>query len=203
MTLQYILYQDLNEVLFKDTINELTGGRAAIGSNPAVSGDDRKWVKLIDNTIERVKAYTRHWYDIDAEFVDFAEYSNSEAYATGQRVASVEDSERERELYLCIQDAEAGTLLTDTAYFEKTDTRNSMIVEMCCIIIAYQLHRRYNARSIPEQMRIDYEDAIKNLEDIQRGKIMLDLPQRENVESDDAGQEFASGEMEGLTQDSY
>ena len=52
-------------------------------------------------------------------------------------------------------------------------------------------------------MRIDYEDVIKDLEDIQRGKIMLDLPQRENVERDDAGQEFASGEMEGLTQDSY
>ena len=203
LILNYILYQDLTEVLFSDTIRELTGGRSAIGDNPAVNGDDKIWTKLIDDSIERIKGYTRHWYDIDSEFEPFVEYSNLVGNTQGERVVSVEDENRDRVLYLCIQDAPFGTELTDTDYYQEIDTRNSRIVELCCILIAYKLHRRYNGRSIPEQIRIDYEDAISDLENIQKGRIMLNLPERESVERDDAGQEFASGEMEGLTQDDY
>lgn len=204
--LGYILKQDVLGYLDSNTLDELTGGKKAIGSGSATSGDDSVWERLAPNAKEFVKGYSRHWYDMDSEMASFYEYSASSAFEEGQRVASVEDTDGNRTLYVCVQDAVAGTSLTDTDFFAETDERNSVVLESCVLILIYNLSRRVNPRQVPEQRQIDYDRAIETLKDIQRGRIMLDIPQRTIDEDDlasDAGQSVAYGDFEDVTQDDY
>jgi len=199
----YILEQDVIGYLFSGTLSELTGGRKAIGGQPAVEGDFAELSKLINSTVEEVAGYCRHWYDMDKELREFIEYSVSGAFSVGQRVAGAEDGEGVRGLYLCIQDAPAGTALTDTAYFSESDDRNEKLVEITCMLIIYKASLRYNPRQIPENRRTAHDDAMLSLKDIQKGNVMLNIAQRENVESDDAGQRFAWGAFEDSPNEDY
>lgn len=204
-TLGYILEQDLLKFIDSGTLDELTGGKKAIGSNPAVSGDAKIWQDNVKNACELVKGYSRHWYDMDAETLEIIEYNNTKANTEGQRVAGAV-SGGVYPLYVCIQDAPAGTALTDTDYYTEEDNRNSVLVEITCLIVIYNISRRINPRQIPEQRQIDYDRAMEQLKDIQKGRIMLDIAERTIDEDDvasDPGQEVAYGDFDDVTQDAY
>lgn len=205
-TIGYILKQDIEKFLYSETITELTGGKKAIGSTPATSGNDEVWKSNLPTAIEHVKGYCRHWYDMDTEMRDYVAYDNAVANTEGQRVAGTAVDEV-YPLYLCIQDAPAGTLLTDTVYFTEVDDRNPVIVELTCLILIYNLSRRYNPRQIPEQRQIDYDRVMDQLKDIQKGRIQLNIAERTFAEAsdayDDPGQSIAFGDFEDVTQDAY
>lgn len=204
--LSYILKQDVLSYIDASTLDELTGGKRAIGSASATSGDDLIWEKLIPNAKESVKGYSRHWYDMDKEMRPYYEYSDTSSFTEGDRVASEEDDDGNRDLYLCIQDAAEGIDLTDTDYFEPVDSRNSVVLECSVLILIYNLSRRKNPRQVPEQRQTDYNRAIDTLKDIQRGRITLEIAQREIDEDDlasDAGQTCSYGNFENVTQDDY
>ena len=198
----YLLEQDIVDILDDQTLNELTGGRKAIGDNPAVEGDDDAWRAYESTAIEKVKAYSRHWYDMDTEMRPYYEYDIAEAFTAGQRVASAIVNNF-RTLYVCIQDAPAGTLLTEILFFEPKDDRNPVVLEVTVIFVVYNLSRRKNPRIIPEQRQLDYDNSITTLKDIQTGKIMLEIAERTDVEADDPGQQIAYGDFEGVTKDYY
>lgn len=193
--LSYILKQDIINNLDSDTLIELTGGRKAIGDNPAVAGNDDIWQDLIPGATERVKGYSRHWYDMDTEMRSYFEYNVGEAFTEGQRVSNAGGS-GELDLYKCIQDAPIGTLLTDTDFFQPIDDRNQIILENTIVFIIYNLNRRKNPRQIPEQRQIDYDNAMDIMKDVQRGRITLEIAEREDVESDDPGHEISFGAFE-------
>lgn len=204
--LSYILKQDILNIIDSGTLLELTGGRREIGTNAEIAGDDAIWQGYIKNAVELVKAYSRHWYDIDTEMRSIYEYDVLEDVTEGTRIASEEDSETGvRTLYIALQDAPAGTLLTDTAYFEQTDDRNPVLVEITSIFIIYNTSRRLNSRQIPEQRQIDYDNAMSKLKDIQNGKTQFEITERnaDDIETDDAGQQVAWGEFEGETDLDY
>lgn len=199
----YILKQDIVTYLADNTLDQLTGGRKAIGSNPAVSGNDSVWQNILKSEIETMLGYTRHWYDMDTETRQYNEYDITENYTEGQRVASTEDASENRRLFVAIQDAPAGTSLTDTTFFNETDDRNSVLVKIVCYLVIYELSRRLNPKFVPEQRSMDYENGMKMLKDIQTGKMQLSIAQRESVEADDAGQQFSYGDFEGVSHDDY
>ena len=132
----------------------------------------------------------------------YFEYNVVDAFTVGQRVASA-IVDNLRTLYLCIQDAPAGTLLTDAAFFEPTDDRNKVVLEITVIFVIYNLSRRKNPRIIPEQRQLDYDNSITSLKDIQTGKIMLQIAEREDVAADDPGQQIVYGDFENESLDSY
>lgn len=194
----YILKQDILTFLGTDPLTQITGGRKEIGTQPAQEGDDVIWEKIVPAAIEIVKGYSRHWYDIDTEMREYYEYSVADAFTTGQRVASTEDVDENRTLYVCIQDAPPGTLLTDPLYFEEKDDRNAVLVEITATIIIYTTNKRLNPRQVPEQRILDYDNAIARLKDIQKGAIDLFIAQRTEVEPDDAGHQVAYGDWDNV-----
>lgn len=205
-TLGYILKQDLDNVIYDGTLDELTGGKKAIGSTPAVPGDDTKWQNQRATAIEMVKGYSRHWYDMDTEMREIVTYDAGTANTEGQRVAGTAVS-GVYPLYLCIKDAPAGTALSNEDYFTLKDDRNPVLLEATCLIILYNLSRRYNPRQVPEQRQIDYDRAIDTLKDIQKGRIQLEITERTFTEDsdayDDPGQQVVFGDFEDITQDDY
>jgi len=200
--LGYILRQDIVAQLSEQTLSEITKGRKAIGDTPAVEGSDLVWQAQAPSVIEIVAGYSRHWYDMDTEQRPFYIYSALESVSVGTRIADVE-TDGIRPLYVCVLDAPIGTPLTDTDYFTEIDDRNSVLVEKTVLLIMYNTFRRINPRQIPEQRQIDYDSAIETLKDIQRGRIMLNIAQRAEVEADDPGHEVLYGDMNGITQDDY
>lgn len=206
MALGYILRQDLEKFLYSGTIEELTNGKKAIGSTPAVAGDDSVWQGNAPTAIEHVKGYSRQWYDMDTEMREIVAYDAGTANTEGQRVAGAAVS-GVRPLYICIQDAPAGTALTDTNYYTETDDRNPVVLEITCLIVIYNISRRYNPNQIPEQRQIDYDRATDQLKDIQKGRIQLDIAERVFEEDsdayDDPGQNVAFGGFDDITQDDY
>lgn len=193
----YILKSDLLNFIAEKTLDQLTGGKSAIGTTPATSGDDTKWQSLINPTVEQVKAYLRHWYDADKEMRSIETFVETDAHLINDRLVVLAVDENDDDtLYLCIQDAPAGTLITDTDYFEQIDDRNSFVLEITCILIIYKLHRKVNPREVPVQRMEDFTQATKDLKDIQRGNITLEIAERVDVEKDDPGHEIAYGEFE-------
>lgn len=203
--LGYILRQDLVANLNESTITELTGGRKAIGTTPAVAGDDTIWRLKVPSSMETMLGHTRHWYDMDTEVAAICEYNTTDTYATGQRVASVADAQGYRTLYVALQDVPANTPLTDTTFFEEKDSRNAVLVEIVTHLIVYHISRRTNPRQIPEQRIMDYDNAMIMLKKIQRGEVDLDIPKRpsDEVETDDAGQRIAWGDFDDITHNNY
>lgn len=198
----YILKQDILNQIDSDTLSELTGGRKAIGSTPAVSGKDSVFSQCAKSAIEYMKGYTRHFYDIETETRSYYDYSELQTYKIGDRVAGALDGDGIRPLYVCKAES-LGNALTNETYFSAVDDRNSVLVEIVCVLIVYNLSRRYNPRQLPEQRQIDYDRVVSDLKNIQNGRIMLDIAERTNVATDDAGQEFANGDFDNVTQDSY
>jgi hypothetical protein len=203
INLGYILKQDVTRFLSAATLDEMTGGKKAIGSTPAVSGNDYIWQQLRSSAIEMVKGYIRHWYDADTETRTIYEHNNTDEFIKGWRVAGAEDGDGIRKIYVCILDAPVGTALTNETYFAEGDDRNEIILELAVVLLIYKLFTRRNPRQLPEQRLNDYENAIKTLKDIQSGKIQLDIAERSEVDPDDPGHNIAYGDFEDVTHDEY
>ena len=201
--LTYLFKQDIIDMLDAKTLNELTGGRQIIGDNPAVAGDDQLWIDNLPKSIEKIKGYSRHWYDMDTEMRNYFQYDAADAFTLGQRVASVEDGNGLRTLYVCIQDAPAATALTDADFFNPIDERNQVLLESTIMFLVYTLSRRLNPRQIPEQRQIDYDNSTDTMKDVQKGRIMLEIAEREEVEGDDAGHEISYGNFDDSNPDIY
>lgn len=197
LKLGYILKSDIIAQLSEKTLNELTGGRKAIGDSPAVLGDDSIWESQLPSTIEFVAGYCRHWYDMDTEQRPILEHNLIDPFAVGDRI---QDSSL---LYICILDAPIGTIITNTTYFTLEDDRNPVLVECTVLLVVYNTFRRINPRQIPEQRQIDYDNTIGTLKDVQRGRIQLNIAERAEVLPDDPGHEVAYGDFEDVTQDTY
>lgn len=60
--------------------------------------------------------------------------------------------------------------------FDIPPLRNELLVEIITKITLYRLFRRNAARKLPEEIKEDFEWALKTLEKIQTGRITLDLP---------------------------
>lgn len=154
---------------------------------------------LESSAIEIAKGYTRHWYDVEKEFRKVNLYDVLTAYTVDQRIYDEANAKH----YICIQDAIAGTLLSDTDYFAQQDDRNAVLLEIVIDVLIYNLSSRQNSRQM-NQLRIDrYDSAIDKLKDAQKGRIMLDIAQRVDVETDDSGHEFVFGQIDGMGSNDY
>lgn len=64
------------------------------------------------------------------------------------------------------------------------DTRNQVILKILIILCNYDFVRRNAARKVPEDYRLDWEWAIKELEKLQSGFSYADLPPYEDDEGE-------------------
>jgi len=199
----YITKNDLTKYIQKNTLSELTNGRKAMGGEPAVAGTDTIWQNLIPTALETVNGFTRHWYDMDKETRKVSLFDDNLNHLENERLYIVDGQTGENTLYLCIKDAPAATLITDTEFFEQKDDRNPILVEITCLLLIHNLSRRGNPRQIPEQRIFDYDNAISRLKEIQKGIVCLDIPTRENTAPNDAGQSFIHGSFNIETTDIY
>lgn len=197
--LGFILKSDIVAQLRSETLIEITGGRQAIGQNPAVGGDDSIWQANVPVAAETVKGYIRHWYDAGTAMRSIFEYDNSENISLNTRIYDT----TAKKLYLCIQAAPAGTLLTDTDFFTETDDRNPVLVEITALLVIYNTQRRENPRQMPEQRQVDYDNSIARLKDIQRGTLDLDITTRTEIEPDDPGHAVAYGQFDDDIENDY
>lgn len=122
--------------------------------------------------INEAKSYLNFQYDTDKIFgYEAFDYSNSVDYKEGQIII---DSSAIG--YTCIQDATAGTALTDATYFEERDDRNPLIVMIAVDLLAYHLFSKTGANRIPQHIIDRYEQATKKLKDIRMSKMNPYLP---------------------------
>jgi len=83
----------------------------------------------------------------------------------------------------CIKGAESRIIDTlDAVYnileeMEKTgDERKKTLVSICSHLALWGLYQAISPRNIPETRLYNYEAAIKDLEDIRKGKLLKSLP---------------------------
>ena len=90
---------------------------------------DSIWEIELLSTIEVVSSYLRFRYDTDKEFKPIETHVPANTYLTGDSVIDGTD------LYFAIQDVPGGTLITNTAFWKKSDSINLAIVKIVVFII--------------------------------------------------------------------
>ncbi|MFR9589064.1 MAG: phage protein Gp36 family protein [Rikenellaceae bacterium] len=194
----YLTEQDIAAIVDAQTLNMLLGGSRDTGRTPPKEGDTKIVASVIPAVIETVKGFTRHWYDMEVEMRPIYTYDARVAYKEGSRVMGAGNC-----LYIALQDTSTDADLSRSDLFKVHDDRNPKLVEICATLVVHALFRRVNPRQIPEQRQYDQEDAMKVLRDIQRGRVQLDIVQRKEVASSDAGQSICWGRMNGLKNEAY
>lgn len=132
--------------------------------------------------IDEAAGYLTSIYDVEALFLDPVEYNISTAYSENDRIYTIDyitDGSSFYTFYTCIEDAPAGTSLTNTTYFEEGDARDQKLIEVIMTISLYHLHKRLSPNNIPDFRRISYDgdgdadrmSAIKWLTMVQNGEI--------------------------------
>lgn len=157
------------------------------------------------NVVEDVSGYLRSRYNVDSIFTPILTYSAQTAYTEGQRLIS------NNVLYVCINDAVAGILITDTDYFTPIDNRNKKIIQVCVDICIYNLMSRLNNYDIPAHRKERYDGndpkqtggAIGWLKSVSKGLIQPDLPLIEANQTDQTGNIEMYGSAETSQTNNY
>lgn len=176
--IMFLVKSDFYNVISSTDFALLTGGNNLI------------WQNELTRAQETVSAYLRARYDISNIFKSFILYTELTVFKAGDWVVDNVDNK-----YLCIANAVAGTLLSNTTYFTKTDPRNSKVVEMVVDVCLFGLFARLNNYDMPalRKERYDGNDpkqqggAIGFLKLIAKGIVFLDLPLVESRQTDQTG----------------
>ena len=166
--------------------------------------DDSIWWTELLSSIEVAASYLRHRYDTDKEFAIIKTHVVTDTYETGERVIDGTD------LYFAVQDVPANTLLTDTAYWTKADSRNPAIVQIVCVLVLYNIYSRINGSEIPNWIQVLYDGGdsqqrggkLGYLKEIQKGTVQIDVPLLADVEdgTTQSGNSFAYGNATDVVQ---
>lgn len=164
----FIVKEDIYQTYPEEQLNKLTNSVDAV------------WQKEIPRAIEEVSGFLRARYDEDLIFADVLIWDNLTAYSADDRL--YDDINKMH--YLCILDAPAATLLTNTTYYTEGDTRNQKIVEIIVDVMLYKILSRLNAIDMPlnRKERYDGNDAkqlggaLGWLKMVARGTVHPDLP---------------------------
>jgi len=159
---------------------------------------DLIWQNEIIRAVEEISAFLRARYDVNLIFAPVTFYTALLTFVTGQRVY---DNVAKKH-YVCIKDAVAGTLLTNTTYFTESDTRNQKVVEMTVDTIVYKLLSRLNSIDMPKNRKERYDGdsplqtggVIGYLKNIAKGLLQMDLPLIEANQLDQTGNRVMYGE---------
>lgn len=144
---------DTGATYAKGSLVITTGGLAYLALDDDAPGAD------LDNPL---------WLNTDSPAAGV--WTEDLAYTKGTIVAAPATLIR----YLVVQNAPAGTELTDTDYFWLM--RADLLVMIYLDIAIYHYHGRVGSSQVP-QLRIDrYLDAIEKLKRIRRGEMVISIP---------------------------
>jgi hypothetical protein len=154
--------------------------------------------------IEVTASYLRFRYDTDKQFKGIETHVPANTYLKDARVIDGTD------LYFAIQDVPALTLLTNTTFWTKADSRNPAIVQIVVVIVLYNIYSRINGSEIPNWIQVLYDGGdsqqrggkIGYLKEIRKGTVQINLDLLPQVEdgTDQSGNSFAHGSAVGAVQ---
>jgi hypothetical protein len=170
----FILYDDFKAIATEEDLEVLT------------SGNDLTIKQCNQIAIDEAAGYLNTRYDVLSLFRDPIEYNVANANTEGDRVYTITQPVEEDVYthYLCIQDAPAGTLITNTDYFTEGDSRDQKLLEVTMSMSLFYIHKRLTPNNIPAFRQLYYDgstadgesdknimSAIKWLTDIQSGQL--------------------------------
>ena len=133
--------------------------------------------------VDEAAAYLSAKYDVEDLFKDPKLYSINSTYILGDRIY-IQDltitTSVEYKHYTCIASgATAGTLLTNTLFFEEIDSRDQKLMEVVMSISLFYIHKRLSPNQIPLFRILSYDgngdekimSAIAWLKLIQKGSL--------------------------------
>lgn len=128
---------------------------------------------------EQISLFLRKRYNLAKLFETFADYKTGITYSTGQTVWYSNDTESSNSSHLYRPKISTSTLPT-TFDWEQVDPRYTSIVDWMTSISIYKLHERISPDAIPKHRKDSYEEGMKFLESIQKGKVSPVFPEIEN-----------------------
>lgn len=189
---EYLIKADFDRYITSANVDSIT------------ESNDGVWKLALLSVIETVSSYLRFRYDTDKEFAPVIPYVNAGAYKINDRVLDGTD------FYFAIQDVPALTVLTDTAFWTKSDSRNQAIVDIVVVLVLYAVYSRINGSEIPNWIQVLYDGGdsqqragkIGYLKEIRKGTVQINLALLAQVAdgTDQSGNSFAHGSATNAVQ---
>lgn len=158
---------------------------------------DSIWQKELLSEIEVAASYLRFRYDTDNEFSSIETHVPADTYLKDARVIDGTD------LYFAIQDVPTLTLLSNTAFWTKADSRNPAMVQVIVVLVLYTIYSRINGSEIPNWVQVLYDGGdsqqragrLGYLKDIRKGTVQININLLPEVEdgTTQSGNSFAHG----------
>lgn len=162
---------------------------------------DSIWQKMLSSVIETASSYMRFRYDTVKEFLPIETHVPADPYLINARVIDGTD------LYFAVQAVPGGTLLTNTAFWTKADSRNQAMIDVIVVMVLYSIYSRINGSEIPNWIQVLYDGGdsrqtagkLGYLKDIRRGTVQIDISLLSDVEdgTTQSGDSFAHGSAVG------
>jgi phage gp36-like protein len=70
----------------------------------------------------------------------------------------------------------------DQEYAKVGRERKSTLVNLICHIAIFNMHQKVSPRNIPETRGLNYEEAVRQLKEIEKGSLLSDLPKQADEE---------------------
>lgn len=122
---------------------------------------------------ETVSGYLNYKYDVAAIFATQTyDYDIARAYQADEIIV-----DSDGDVYTChTSGAAAGTALSNSGYFTKGDTRNSIVLGLVITITMYELSQTLATGQIAQLRITRYEEAIARLKEIRADRFNIALP---------------------------
>lgn len=120
----------------------------------------------------QIESYLNHRYDVAAIFVTVEEYDNAKAYSEGDYVYF--DNSGSYIVRKAKGDT-TGNEPTDTDHWA-ADDRHKHLISLMVDITLYRLYYANSPRSCPEHVQRNYDEALRWLEMVAKGKLNPGLP---------------------------
>ncbi len=141
---------------------------------------DRKLDNAETAAVKMMRSYLARRYDVDNIFFIIHPHSEDIAYRSGQYFWYKPAGKTDDDIlvYKCVENAPAGTPVSNGDYFEQNDPRDAYINTIIVDLVIFLLHSKDSQRVIPEVRQVRYDDAIAWLREVGAGKLDADLPQK-------------------------
>jgi len=163
--------------------------------------DDTVWQKMLSSVIETASSYMRFRYDTVKEFLPIETHVPANTYKIDERVFDGTD------LYFAIQAVPTLTLLTNTLFWTKADSRNQAMIDVIVVLVLYSIYSRINGSEIPNWIQVLYDGGdprqtagkIGYLKEIRKGTVDIDIDLLADVAdgTNQSGNSFAFGSAVG------
>jgi hypothetical protein len=128
---------------------------------------------------EQILLFLRKRYDLNQLFQTYPDYKTGVTYTTGSTVwySDQMDNSYSSHLY---EPYTATTNLPNSKAWKRIEPRYQNIVDWMIVISLFKLHERLSPENIPKHRKDAYDEVMKFLESIQKGRLSPAFPEIEN-----------------------